>query len=80
MLLVIFLFAIVHSSHKIIDVNRKTFAISEFLEILQVGVSITCTFNGNFNAECAVRPPNNVAAIPQDASAKAIFCSDRIAK
>lgn len=59
-----FLFAVVHSSHKIFDVNRRTFAIAEFLEILQVGVSITCTFNGYFNVEYAVRPPsNNVATI-----------------
>lgn len=36
-------------------------------------------FNGNFKAECAVRPPsNNVAAIPEEASANAIFRSDRI--
>ena len=34
----------------------------------------TCTFKGNFNAECAVRPPSNrVAAIPDEASASAIF-------
>lgn len=35
--------------------------------------------NGSLNVECAVRPPSNkVAAIPDDATANAIFCCDRI--
>ena len=43
------------------------------LEMLHVGVSIIWMFNGNFNAECAVLPPgSNVAAIPDDAIAKAM--------
>ncbi|KAF0707659.1 Uncharacterized protein FWK35_00024099 [Aphis craccivora] len=36
-----------------------------FLDMLQIGVSLICMFNGNFKAECAVRPPSSrVAAIP----------------
>jgi hypothetical protein len=43
------------------------------LEMLHTGVSIICKFNGNFKAEWAVLPPGkSVAAIPDDASAKAI--------
>ena len=35
--------------------------------------------NGNLNAECAVLPPSTkVAAMPDGATANAIFCCDRI--
>lgn len=47
--------------------------------ILHVGVSVVCKFNGNFSAECAVRPPSkSVAAIPDDAIASAILFRDRM--
>ncbi|GFX66187.1 transposon Tf2-6 polyprotein [Trichonephila clavipes] len=47
--------------------------------MLHVGVSITCIFNGNFNAECAVRSPSKrVAAIPDDTIASEILFCDLI--
>ena len=68
-----------HSSHTINLHCCKTFAIAEFFEILQVGVSSLSIFNSNFSAEWAVRPPsNNVAAMPNEASASAISLSERI--
>ncbi|KAL4154312.1 hypothetical protein QTP88_000195 [Uroleucon formosanum] len=48
-------------------------------EILHVGVSIVFKLSGNLSAECAVRPPSRrVAAIPDDANAKAMSHLDRI--
>ena len=44
--------------------------------MLQTGVSVVIKFKGSLNAECAVRPPgSNVAAVPDDATSRAIlFC------
>lgn len=43
------------------------------LEMLRVDVSINCMVNDNFKAELAVVPlDSNVAAVPDDASAKAL--------
>ncbi|GBP06016.1 hypothetical protein EVAR_82019_1 [Eumeta japonica] len=48
-------------------------------QILHVGVSIVFKLSGNLSAECAVRPPSRrVAAIPDDANAKAMSHLDRI--
>ena len=47
--------------------------------MLQTGVSFICMFNGNFKAECTVRPPSNrVAAIPDEAKARATSFSELI--
>ncbi|UYV66834.1 hypothetical protein LAZ67_4003034 [Cordylochernes scorpioides] len=52
------------------DISSMEKRYQEYLLILHVGVSITCIFNGNFNAECAVRPPSKrIAAITDDAIA-----------
>jgi len=57
----------------------KTFAIPEPLEMLHVGTSAKCISIGNLSAECAVLPSsNNVAAIPDEARAKAIQPRERI--
>ena len=41
------------------------------LEMLHMGVSMNCMFNGNFKVEWAVlHPGSNVAAIPDDTRAK----------
>ena len=41
--------------------------------MLQTGISLVIKFKGSLNAECAVRPPgSNVAAMPDDATARAI--------
>jgi hypothetical protein len=50
------------------------------MEMLHVGVSVHCMFNGTFKADRAVLPPgSNVAAIPDDARATAMSLWDRIA-
>ena len=47
--------------------------------MLQVGVLLLSIFNGNFSTEWAVRLPfNNVATIPDEASASAISLCERI--
>jgi hypothetical protein len=50
------------------------------MEMLHMGVSVQCMFNGTFKADRAVLPPGrNVAAIPDDARATAMSLWDRIA-
>ncbi|GBO98889.1 hypothetical protein EVAR_21819_1 [Eumeta japonica] len=57
----------------------NNFPIALDREILHVGVSIVFKLSGNLSAECAVRPPSRrVAAIPDDANAKAMSHLDRI--
>ncbi|XP_025418846.1 uncharacterized protein LOC112689372 isoform X1 [Sipha flava] len=57
----------------------KTFAIAEFLEMLQVRISLFCIFNGNFRAEWAIRPPSSkVAAMPDEVRARVISFFERI--
>ena len=74
-----FLCAIVHSSHTINFHCCKVFAIAEFFEMLQVGVSLLSIFYGDFSAEWAVRPPsNNMAAIPDEANVIAISSCEQI--
>ncbi|GFT13407.1 uncharacterized protein TNCV_3200511 [Trichonephila clavipes] len=63
---------IVYDVEDEIETNPDYVKENEDLLILDVGVSITYIFNGNFNAECAVRPPSKrVAAIRDDAI---LFC------
>ena len=77
-----FLCAIVHSSHTINLHCCKIFAIAEFFEMLQVAIWLRWIFNGEFSAEWAAQlPSNNVAPIPDEASASAIsLCEQIIAK
>lgn len=74
-----FLCAIVHSSQRMSLHCINNFPIALDREILHVGVSIVFNLSGNLSAECAVRPPSRrVAAIPDDANAKAMSHLDRI--
>ncbi|XP_050062277.1 uncharacterized protein LOC126554050 [Aphis gossypii] len=74
-----FLCAIVHSSQTMSLHCINNFPIALDREILHVGVSIVFKLSGNLSAECAVRPPSRrVAAIPDDANAKAMSHLDRI--
>lgn len=74
-----FLCAIVHSSQTMSLHCINNFPIALDREILHVGVSIVFKLSGNLTAECAVRPPSRrVAAIPDDANAKAMSHLDRI--
>ena len=53
--------------------SLMTLAKAEFFLILVTGCSNVSGFRGSLNAECAVRPPSkSVAAMPEDATAKAI--------
>lgn len=73
------LWVIVHSSQTINLHTCGILAIALFLAMLQIGVSLICMFNGNFKAECAVRPPSTrVAAIPDEANARATPFRDLI--
>ena len=66
------LLIIEHSSHTIILVCLNNSAVFEFLWKLQTWLSFTV--RGILNLECAVLPPGiRVAAIPDDATATAIF-------
>jgi len=68
-----FLCAIVHSSQIKSLHYINNFPIELDREILHVGVSILFKLSGNLSAECEVRPPSRrVAAIPNDANAKAM--------
>lgn len=50
-----------------------------FWAMLLIGVSVICMFSGNFKAKCAVRPPSSrVAAIPDEANARASSFRDLI--
>ena len=65
---------IVASSQTISLHAFKTLASPLVFEILQTGVSDCAKFKGIFRVECAVLPPvSNVDAIPDDATAMAIF-------
>lgn len=70
---------LVHSSQTMSLHCINNFPIALDREILHVGVSIVFKLSGNLSAECAVRPPSRrVAAIPDDANAKAMSHLDRI--
>ena len=61
-----------HSSHTIMFVFLNNSAVFEFFSKLQTSLSFTV--RGILNLECAVLPPGRrVAAIPDDATATAIF-------
>ena len=75
----LFLCSIVHSFHIMSLRDWSTLPISDFLMILYVGLSVICMFNGNFSAQCAVRPPSRrVAAIPDDAITSAASFRNRM--
>jgi len=46
--------------------------------MLHVGLSVISMFNGNFNADCAVRPPSRRVAVFPDDESTVSFC-DRMA-
>lgn len=53
--------------------------IPDVFEMLHVGFSMNCILSGSLRAECAVLAPSiKVAAIPEEARAKAIYPFERI--
>lgn len=72
------LFDMVASSQTINEHSRINFPVLLCLETLQtLLLSSVAIFKGSLNVECAVRPPSkSVAAMPDDATANAIFPVD----
>ena len=63
----------VHLSHTIRTQSFRTAALLLFFLILHVGFSLALRFKGREKHECAVLlPGNNVAAIPDDATERAM--------
>ncbi|GFT27828.1 hypothetical protein TNCV_10461 [Trichonephila clavipes] len=61
-----------------IELFRNTAAIPLFFLMLHC-IWFIMNVQWRLNVECAVRPPSSkVAAMPDDATANAIFCCDRI--
>ena len=74
-----FLWAIVHSSQMMAVHCWRTLACPDPLDMSQTGWSPCAKFSGNLNADCAVLPPlRRVEAIPDEATASAIFFRWRI--
>lgn len=73
-----FLFSIVHSSQNMTLVSFNSSHVPGLSIILKKGPSTELKFNGNFNIECAVQPPNKFTATPKQTTAKAISPFNRI--
>lgn len=65
---------IVHSLHTINHISCKTLTVANIFEMLQTGDSVLTKFRRSLKAEWAALPPvRRVAAIPDDATARAMY-------